>query len=172
MSWKVFLTLLVTILFTPLAVGAQTTVYVVNMQQVINESRLGQSAREKVESQIKTKESELEKQRDELRKLSADIQRQAAVLSADALAERQENLKRKERDFSIKYQDHRSEIARQNESELTRVIETIRGVIRELAQKNNYEIILDHDARFVVHASSERDLTPEVIKMVNQVKSK
>jgi len=149
---------------------AETTsggkIYIVNMQQVINESNIGIKAREAIEGEIKKREKELESARNEIRKSAEDLQRQASVLSAEALEERQEALKRKERDFSLKYQDQRSEVARRNEAELGKVIQSIRQVVSELGQKHGYPLILDHD-RYVLYSNESLDLTGEVIQILN-----
>jgi len=162
--------LVYSVLFSPSSVSAESTegtrIYVVNMQQVINESRIGVKAREAIESEIKKREKELEAARNEIQKAAQDLQRQASVLSSDALAERQEALKRKERDFTLRYQDQRGEVARRNEAELGKVIESIRQVVNELGDQNGYPLILDYD-RYILYSQQSLDLTPEVISILN-----
>ena len=148
------------------------SIYVVDIQRVIDESIIGKAARNNVEADIKKSSLKLEQQKVELDKLRTEIDKQSALLSPDALEGKRDLLSKKEKEFSRAYQDQREEVSKKNGAEIGKVIEQIDKVVKELAGKNNYDFILERDSRFVVYADSKLDLTADVIKILDSEKLK
>jgi len=146
------------------------TVYVVDMQKIINDSLVGKGARANLEADYKKREVLLERKQQELRKLQEDIQKQSGLLSSAALEEKRQVLARTERDFSRLVQDQRAEAAKKGDAEMGRVVKEIDGVVNELGSKGSYPFIIERDPRVVVFASSRIDLTAEIIKILNERK--
>lgn len=146
------------------------TVYVVDMQRVINESVVGKGARSNLEADLKKRELLLEKKRQELQRMQEDLQKQASLLSAAALEEKRQVVARTERDFTRMIQDQRAEAAKKGDVEMARVVKEIDAVIAELGTKGNYQFIIERDPRIVVYSSARVDLTGDVIKVLNEKK--
>lgn len=146
------------------------TVYVVDMQRVINESLVGKGARSNLEADFKKREVVLEKKRQELQRMQEDLQKQGSLLSPAAVEEKRQVMARTERDFARMVQDQRAEAAKKGDVEMARVVKEIDAVVADLGTKGNYQFIIERDPRIVVYSSSRLDLTAEVIKLLNEKK--
>ncbi|MFM1848105.1 MAG: hypothetical protein RL417_1579 [Pseudomonadota bacterium] len=145
-------------------------VYVVDMQTLIDQSIVGKGARANLEADLKKRELALEKRRFELKKIQDDIQKQSGLLSPAALQEKREVFARNERDFARLLEDQRAEAAKKNDAEMARVIKEIDGVIAEIAAEGKHPFIVERNPRVVVYASSRIDITPQVLKVLNEKK--
>ena len=150
--------------------AAPSTVYVVDMQRVINESLVGKAARTNLESEIKKRELTVAKARQELEKLKADLDKQSGLLSAAALEEKRQVLSRKERDFGRLVTDQRTEIGKRNDAEMVKALKEIDGAIAEIGGRGDRPFIIEKDPRLVVYAHDRLDITADVIKALNDKK--
>jgi len=150
--------------------SADKTVYVVDMQRVINDSLVGKAARSNLEADAKKREVILEKNRQELTKLQEDLAKQGTLLSPNALEDKRQIFAKKERDFGRLLQDQRAEMAKRQEVEMAKVIKEIDGVIAEIGAQGDYPFIIEKDPRLVLYANERLDLTDAVVKALNAKK--
>ena len=146
-------------------------VYFVDMQKVIDQSIAGKAARNSLEVEVKKKEGEMVASRAEINRLKDDLQKQASLLSKSALADRQEDLQKKEQDFSLRSKDEREALSARNGRAISKLVGEIDLVVKELAAQKNYSLILERDPRFVVHVNDKFDVTDQVIDILNRKKT-
>lgn len=147
--------------------SVQDPIYVVDMQRVFSESIIGKAATNNLQEDVKKKQVVLEKQRLELEKLKGDLEKQASLLSKDALRKKEQQLYQKERDFERSLNDQREELALRNKDAMEKVLLQINKVMKDLADKNDYKIIMEKDLRVVVYANKKYDISDEVIKQLD-----
>jgi outer membrane protein len=143
---------------------------IVDIQRVVNESIIGKAARSNVEAQIKKSKAKLSNLQSDLEKAQAELQKQASVLSASALDERREGLRRKQLDVQRAYQDIQEQLAKLNEREIKKVVDEANKLVDALAQERDYTFVFERDRRSVVYASPRIDITEEVIKALDKRK--
>lgn len=149
---------------------AENSIYVVDIQRVINESELGKAARAKIEADAKVREGRVEKLKKEVEQQRGELEKQAKLLSADALELRREALSKKEREFARSVQDEREELQKRQGIVLERVVKNIDEVTAELAQKGGYDVVLEKDRQVVLYVDPSFDLTGRVIDGLNKRK--
>lgn len=142
-------------------------IWVVDMQKVISESSAGQAARTVIEGEAKKREGKIRGLNAELEKNRAEFEKQSSLLAAEALQSRREALIKREREVAREIQDAQEDLQRKNNSEISKLVGQIRGIVAELAEKQKLPIVLERDERLVLFVNSQYDLTPEVIKILN-----
>lgn len=148
-----------------------TGIYVVDMQRVIDESIVGKAAKNTIEAEMKKRQAALQSSQAEIVRLRGELEKQSALLSRDALDQKRVVLERKERDFARLMQDQRAELEKKRSSEMARLIREIDSVVADLSRKGNIPFVLERDPRLVVFVAEEFNLTPQVIKILNDMKT-
>lgn len=143
------------------------TMYVVDMQRVLDESIAGKAARNTVSEEIKKREAKLQLARNELQRLSQELEKQSALLSEEAAVAKREQLARKERDFQRDVQDHQEDLARKNDEEISKIVRQAQTVIKEISDKRKLPFVLERGDGFVVFVKDEYDLTADIIKALD-----
>jgi Skp family chaperone for outer membrane proteins len=67
-------------------------------------------------------------------------------------------------------QDLQDDLARKNDAEISKVIEQISLVVKELAKAKGYTFVFERDKQLVVYSSERIDITPEVVEALDKKK--
>ncbi|GMT47306.1 MAG: outer membrane protein [bacterium] len=165
---RVGILLIVGLLFSSLAYGAELKIGYVNLQKALNGSEGGKKAKADLDEIIKAKQVVIDKKGKELEKLKEDLNKQSALLSEDAKKARQEDLDRKMRDFQRFVQDAQAEV-KKRESEFTNeLLKDLRTIIAAIGKEEHYTLILEKVEGVVLYADKSIDLTDKVISKYNE----
>ncbi|VAX31888.1 Outer membrane protein H precursor [hydrothermal vent metagenome] len=165
---RVGILLIVGLLFSSLAYGAELKIGYVNLQKALNESEGGRKAKADLDEIIKAKQVVIDKKGKELEKLKADLDKQSALLSEDAKKAKQEDLDRRMRDFQRFVQDAQAEV-KKRESEFTNeLLKDLRKIIAAIGKEEHYTLILERVEGFILYADKSIDLTGKVISKYNE----
>lgn len=97
--------------------------------------------------------------------LRADFDKQQAVLSADARQQKAMELQKKGDELQQLMMQAQKELQQQNMEIVQTLGERIRGVVREIAERDGIQVVLAKES--VVYAPDALDLTNEVIRRYN-----
>lgn len=150
--------------------AAAQQVFTVDLQRVIDQSAVAQSARGELQIEMKKREGALAEKKSSIEKMKADLQKQASLLSQSALAERQEAIIKKERELAGEFDVQREEMGRKTDAQMKKILAQIDVVLKELAKDKNNALIFERDPRLVLYAASTLDITAEVVKRLNEKK--
>lgn len=162
--------LLVTLALQPCAAEERITYAVVDTQKVINDSIIGKAARNNLEGQIKKGQGKVSQLKADFDKQRNDLEKQSSILSGQALEEKREALAKKQVDLQRTIQDLQEDLARKNEAEISKVIEQITAVVKEVAKSRGYTFVFERDKQLVVYSSEKIDITPEVVEALDKKK--
>ncbi len=154
------------------AASASPTIFVVDMNRVVNESAAGVAAKAEFEADVKKNRASIEKQQLELKQQLEAMKRQSAVLSGTALEAKQEELRKKELAFRRAVMDGQQDLARKNNIFVEKISNEASKVMNQLAKEKGYGFIIEKGRNFVVYADDSLDLTDQVIKLLNEKKLK
>jgi len=165
------LAFVVTILFALSPAFADKPRYaVVDTQRIINESIIGQAARNTIEAQVKKEQAKLSVLKGDFEKQRSDLEKQGSILSESALAEKQEALNKKGLELQRQAQDVQEELARKNESEISKLVGQVGSVVKDIASDRGYTFVFERDKQSLVYAAEDIDITSEVIKILDEKK--
>ncbi len=153
------------------AFAEDNTIYLVDVQRVINECVAGKAARNNVETEIKKSETTVIKMKADLDKMKADLDKQSGLLSSGALEDKKNSIAKAERNLQDTIRSLREEVSAKNNSEISRIISDIDQIIADLAKDGKYPVIMEKDAKWVVYNHPRLDLTDTVIRLMDSKKT-
>jgi len=146
------------------AVPASARIGYIDVQRVLARSAAGVAAREQLEKERAGIQKEMDGRRQELEKLRDEIEKKGPLLTADARREKQEQFERKRRDAARAADDYQKELEKKEATLLQKVLQEVGGVIEKVGKEKNYYMIVEKRNAGVLYATTDADLTDEVIR--------
>jgi len=140
----------------------------VDMQRALQTVESGKRARAQLETEFNKKKGELQTEESAIKKMTDAFKKQSLAMSDQARNKKQMELQ--ERIGKFQENTTRSQVEiQQKERDLTGpIISKLRSVIRDLAQKKNYALVLEKNENTVLYSLDKDDLTQEVITAFDQ----
>lgn len=148
----------------PAAGAAPSKIGYIDVQRVLARSAAGVAAREQLEKERAGIQKEMDGRRQELEKLRDEIEKKGPLLTADARRDKQEQFERKRRDAARAADDFQKELEKKEATLLQKVLHEVGGVIEKVGKEKNYYMIVEKRNAGVLYATTEADLTDEVIR--------
>ena len=140
----------------------------IDVQRVLARSSAGVAAREQLEREKTVMQKEMDSKRVELEKLRDELEKKGALMTADARREKQEGFERKRRDAARMMDDFQKELEKKEQVLLQRVLQELSGVIERVGKEKGYYMIVEKRGASVLYASTDADLTDEIIRAYDQ----
>lgn len=140
-------------------------VAVVDMQLVSQSSEAAKSVRAQVQKAQGAYHQTVQGKNDDLRKLDQELQQQRSILSAEAFQQRQKDFEQKVAEAQRDLQDRQGKLEAAYNKAMQQVEATVAEIVGEIARESGYNMVLPKAA--VLYATSEMDVTPDVIKRLN-----
>jgi outer membrane protein len=159
------LSVLTALLFGATLAQADERIVAVNSDRILKESALATAAQAKLKAEFKSREDALTSVSNDLTKESTLLDKNGASMSdADRL-----QLRNKINDLNVIFQRKRREFEedlnqRRNE-ELANVLDQANKVIKQLAEKNHYDLIVQEG----VYVNPRIDITNDVLKAIADI---
>lgn len=163
---KVFLPVLMGLVLLSATAEAQTTVKIgyIDSRAILDQDPSARAAQEQFEASLATYQAEVQQLGEELQQLISQYEAQQAMLSEDAKANREEEIRLKQ----TQYQQRIAELEQQagaRQAELVEpVMERITAIIEDLRAEGSYSMIFDVAAQGIISADPALDLTGEVVR--------
>jgi outer membrane protein len=151
---------------TSLAAGnTPVRLVVVDMQRAAMETEDGLRAQATLRKFQDRRQGELKAREDDLIRQREDLEKQSKVLSKEAVQKQMEDLQKKMSDMQGMFVDYDRELRKRQAEVTAPIFGRVAGLLRKLAQRDGYDLILDRQA--VPYARAELDVTDSVIVMYN-----
>jgi outer membrane protein len=135
----------------------------VNTERILRESAPAKASQQKLEQEFSKREKALQESVEKLRDMTQRIEKDAAVMSEADRIRRQREAAELERDLQRRQREFREDLNQRRNEELAAVIERANRAIRQLAEAEKYDIILQE----AVYASPRIDITEKIIRTIN-----
>lgn len=143
---------------------------VLDMQQLLGESKAGQSIRDQVEKQRNKYQKSIKKHEDDLRGSEKELSKQRQILSKEAFSEKAKDFQKDILDAQKDVNSKKYKLDKAFSEAMGKLREKIIKITAEIAAKEGYDAVLSRQA--VVIVSKEVDITADVLKKLNaQVKT-
>ena len=149
---------------TPAPSTASIRIGYIDVQRVLARSAAGVAAREQLEKERAGIQKEMDGRRQELEKLRDEIEKKGPLMTADARREKQEQFERKRRDAARAADDYQKELEKREAALLQKVLQEMGGVIERVGKEKNYYMIVEKRNAGVLYATTDADLTDDVIR--------
>lgn len=148
--------------FAAMAEG-ETKLGYIDMQKAIQETSSGKKAKKDLEEDFNKKKKEIEKKEADLKKMNEDFEKKALVLSDDIRQKKQQELQGEMMKYREMVGKSQMDIQKR-EVDLTKpIIESLRKIVDDIAQKENFTVILERSEQGVMWAKKDIDLTARVV---------
>jgi len=135
----------------------------VNTERILRESSAAKAAQQKLEQEFARRDKELQEAAARVKQASERLERDASVLNDTDRGKRQREVADLDREFQRRQREFREDLNQRRNEELASVIERANRVIRQLAEQEKYDVILQE----AVYASPRIDLTEKVLRSLN-----
>ena len=138
----------------------------VNTDRIFRDSSAAKAAQTKLEQEFSRREREIETLANQLRAASEKFDREAPTLSEAQRATRQRQVVELDRDFQRRRQAFQEDLNLRKNEELQLVLERANRVIRQIAEAEKYDLILQE----AVYINAKHDITDKVIRALDSAR--
>lgn len=145
---------------------AQSKIGFVNTERILRDSAPAQRAQKKLEAEFAKRSQDLQKSEDQLKRMQEAMDKNAMTMSDVQRREKEREFADLSRDVQRRKREFNEDLNQRKNEELANVIDQANRVIRQIAERENYDVILQ-DA---VYASPRIDITDKVIQALAAAK--
>jgi len=141
----------------------------INLQRLVNESKMGKAAKMEIRKLRKEKEEAIAVKLGEFNKLKQVINKKGDKMSPREKRGKIEALKRAYKDYQRLMADAKEDILIEDRELVAIILEKADGVLKKVAKKKRYTIILK-DSNAIGYLDPSVDITDDVLKELNRKK--
>ena len=139
---------------------------VVDLQRTLKETKVGKSAKKKLEANKTRKQRALDKSQKDLQKYAAELDKQRAVLKPAVLRKRERELQEKYVALQETYLKLQQELAQMEAKLVQEIFRKASPVIQAIAKEKGFAMIVEKNEGAVLFANSALDITNAVNKRI------
>lgn len=148
------------------SVAAEKVGYI-NLQRLVNESKMGKAARGDIQKMRSGKQAELNKKLQEINQLRDLINKEGDKMDPREKRDKIEILQRAYKEYQRLVADAKEDITREDRELVSIILQKADGVLKKVAKKNGYSIILK-DPNAIGYLDPKADITDQVLKELNK----
>ncbi|MCU0812913.1 MAG: OmpH family outer membrane protein [Burkholderiaceae bacterium] len=135
----------------------------VNSERLLREAAPAKAAQARLESEFGKREKELAEQGARLKAAAERLEKDGPTLAESERSRRQRELVEQDRELQRRRREFQEDLAQRKNEELAAVIERANRVIRQVAEQEKYDVILQE----AIFAGPRVDITEKIIKALN-----
>lgn len=165
--WRHLLVALSVAAAMPAALAQDATrIGYVNTERVLRDAAPAKAAQQKLEAEFSKRDKELQEMATRLKATGERLERDAAVTSDAERQRRQRELAEMDKEYQRKRREFSEDFNQRRNEELAQVIEKANKVIRQIAEQEKYDFVLQE----AVFASPRVDITDKVLRALGNTK--
>jgi len=141
---------------------------IVNPERILSESVVAKAATARLKTEFSGREAQITKDGASLKAAIDKFQKDAPTMADTTRSTREKQLSAQEDDFQAKRRQFQEDLANRRNTELEKIQESSKRIIKQIAETEKYSIILGADA--VVYTQPKYDITDQVIKALDSGK--
>jgi outer membrane protein len=138
----------------------------VNTDRIFREAGTAKAAQTRLEQEFSRRDKEIIDQGNALKTATEKFEREAPTMAESQRIARQRQLVDQDRDLQRKRREFQEDLNARKNEELAQVLERANKVVKQVAETEKYDIILDQ----AVYINPKHDITDKVIKALNAAK--
>lgn len=132
----------------------------VNTERILRDAVPAKAAQQKLEQEFSKRDKEIQEMAAKLKAMGERLDRDSSVLSESDRSRRQREFAELDKEFQRRQREFREDLNQRRNEELAHVVEAANKVIRQIAEKERYDFILQE----AVYASPRVDITDKVLR--------
>ena len=163
---KIKILFLFLILIYPFNLMAENQVYFINLKKVLNESKAGSVAQEKLVKEFENQDKKFKNESNALKKQETELINQRKTLSADEYKKKVSSLRKKNVDFQNRRRDASSNFVKKKNNARNQLLKSLNPILQKYMDENGIMMIMNE--KNVILANSKVDLTNTIIDLLNK----
>jgi outer membrane protein len=140
----------------------------INLREIMQNSIAGKKAGEEFKKLYDKKSETIKTTENELKKIKDDLDKQASILTESARKDKEAAYQRKLRDYQLLVEDTNKELKHRDEEIASKLIPEIAKVVRVIAEREKYTLVIDTASMPVVYHAKESDFSKKAIDEYNK----
>ena len=163
---KIKILFLFLILTCPFDLMADNQVYFINLKKVLNESKAGSAAQEKLVKEFENQDKKFKNESNALKKQETELINQRKTLSADEYKKKVSSLRKKNVDFQNRRRNASSNFVKKKNNARNQLLKSLNPILQKYMDENGIMMIMNE--KNVILANSKVDLTNIIIDLLNK----
>ena len=163
---KIKILLLFLILIYPFNLMAENQVYFINLKKVLNESKAGSAAQEKLVKEFENQDKKFKNESNALKKQETELINQRKTLSAEEYKKKVSSLRKKNVDFQNRRRNASSNFVKKKNNARNQLLKSLNPILQKYMDENGIMMIMNE--KNVILANSKVDLTNTIIDLLNK----
>lgn len=143
----------------------------INMQSIIQTSNTGKKAADEFKKLFEKKQAGIKAMEDEIKKMKDELDKQGSMMTASARSDKEASYQRKMRDYQILVDDTNKELQKRDQEYSQRMIPEILKVVRAIAEREKYTLIMDISTMPLPYHDKANDITKKVVDDYNKIQN-
>jgi outer membrane protein len=148
------------------AQAQEVRIGIVNTERILRDSAPAKAAEIKLKQEFVKRDEELQKLAARLKETNDKLERDSAVLAETDRTKRQREAAELDRELQRRTREFREDVNQRKNEELSQVVERSRKVIRQVAEQEKYDLVVE-DA---IYFNARIDITDKVLRALNGTK--
>jgi outer membrane protein len=140
----------------------------INTREIISNSNAGKKATTEFKALADKKAAPVKSLENEIRKMKDELDKQGSVMSDSVRRDKEAAFQKKMRDHQLMAQDVTDELQRRDQEMAQKMIPEILKVVRAIAEKEKYTLVIDVATVPVPYFTKENDFSKRVIEEYNK----
>jgi len=145
------------------AQAQEVRIGIVNTERILRDSAPAKAAEIKLKQEFVKRDEELQKLAARLKETNDKLERDSAVLAETDRTKRQREAAELDRELQRRTREFREDVNQRKNEELSQVVERSRKVIRQVAEQEKYDLVVE-DA---IYFNARIDITDKVLRALN-----
>jgi outer membrane protein len=159
--------LLLLLLATPALAVEPGPIGYVDMQTVLDKSKMGQKAQQKLKDKFDGKKQEFAEEEQTIRQMQQTLARDEALMSQTELDKKTAEIQKLVDAFQKKAAEAQQELVKEQNKLGAEILKPVEGIIAAVAKDNKVSTVFERRQSGLLYADESVDLTPEVIKRLD-----
>ena len=163
--YKRLITIIIISLLNISLVHSEDQIAYLDLDNIVSNTKAGKLIINNLEKSKKSALTKFEKKEKELKKIEDDINKQKNILSEEELKKKLVEFRKEINIFQTDRQNLINEFNKKKVQEFNNFFKKITPIIQSYVSEKNIDIVLDRKNIFI--ASKEKDITKEIIKLID-----
>ena len=163
---KIKILFLFLILIYPFNLMAENQVYFINLKKVLNESKAGSAAQEKLVKEFENQDKKFKNESNALKKQETELINQRKTLSSDEYKKKVSSLRKKNVDFQNRRRNASSSFVKKKNNARNQLLKSLNPILQKYMDENGIMMIMNE--KNVILANSKVDLTNTIIDLLDK----
>jgi outer membrane protein len=170
MKKSIYLIAVITLLFFVWSSSslAEDKIGFVNLQEIMHSSNAGKKVTEDLEKFSEEKGQEIKSSEKDLTKMKEELEKQSSSMTQSSRNEKESAYNKKMRDYQLLVNDTNEELNRRDQEMTQKIIPEIIKIIRSIAEKEKYTLIIDVATLRLPYYDKGNDLSKKVLEEFNK----